>query len=290
MLPEDKQQQIRRFLRMTFPYLVFITVFILGMLVIMIWAGSAEPASAPLLRAHAHNDYEHERPLLDALALGFCSVEADIHLVDGELLVAHDREDVDPARTLDALYLKPLWERFEANNGHIYPVPAPFTLLIDIKGNGEAAFEVLDRQLAEYAPMLTHFTSTSTAPGAVTAIISGDRPVDAILASNPRRAAIDGRLRDMEGPLNPHETPLVSDNWFAHFRWLGSGEMRPEDAEKLTATVAKAREKGVRLRFWAIPQTRETWSRLYDAGVDLLNADKLAELHTVLMEKGSAPR
>ena len=36
----------------------------------------------PLPRAHAHNDYLHQRPLLDALDNGFCSVEADISLVD----------------------------------------------------------------------------------------------------------------------------------------------------------------------------------------------------------------
>lgn len=39
----------------------------------------------PLPRAHAHNDYEHARPLLDALDHGFTSVEADVWLVDGEL-------------------------------------------------------------------------------------------------------------------------------------------------------------------------------------------------------------
>ena len=41
-------------------------------------AHAAEPT--PLLRAHAHNDYEHTRPLLDALECGFGSIEADIHL------------------------------------------------------------------------------------------------------------------------------------------------------------------------------------------------------------------
>ena len=44
---------------------------------------AAEPT--PLIRAHAHNDYEHTRPLFDALDHGFGSVEADVHLVDGRL-------------------------------------------------------------------------------------------------------------------------------------------------------------------------------------------------------------
>src|SRR6185295_14563982 len=65
----------------------------------------------PLPQAHAHNDYEHARPLLDALDHGFCSVEADIWLTPDGLLVAHDRKDLKPARTLEALYLDPLRER-----------------------------------------------------------------------------------------------------------------------------------------------------------------------------------
>ena len=51
-------------------------------------------AQSPLDHAHAHNDYEHARPLLDALDCGFGSVEADIYLVDGALLVAHARDSV----------------------------------------------------------------------------------------------------------------------------------------------------------------------------------------------------
>ncbi len=42
--------------------------------------------AAPLVNAHAHNDYAHKRPLADALDHGFCSVEADIFLVDGALI------------------------------------------------------------------------------------------------------------------------------------------------------------------------------------------------------------
>src|SRR5918996_24410 len=74
-------------------------------------AAMATGATRPLERAHAHNDYEHERPLLDALDHGFTSVEADIYLVDGELRVGHDPEDLRPGRTLQSLYLDPLAQR-----------------------------------------------------------------------------------------------------------------------------------------------------------------------------------
>src|SRR2546430_573705 len=94
------------------------------MLAIGLWDGSLSKSAAaspetnsppPLTRAHAHNDYEHTRPLLDALDHGFCSIEADIWLVDGKLLVAHERGNVKPDRTLQALYLDPLRERVRWN-------------------------------------------------------------------------------------------------------------------------------------------------------------------------------
>ena len=89
--------------------------------------------ATPLRRAHAHNDYEHKRPLFDALGHGFCSVEADVHLIDGKLLVAHDRKDAKPDRTLQALYLDPLRERVKANGGRVYPGGPTVFLLIDVK-------------------------------------------------------------------------------------------------------------------------------------------------------------
>ena len=60
--------------------------------------------------AHAHNDYYHPRPLLDALDHGFTSIEADVFPVDHELLVAHSDRELDPNKTLDRLYLRPLQE------------------------------------------------------------------------------------------------------------------------------------------------------------------------------------
>src|SRR5690606_7390192 len=75
----------------------------------------------PLPGAHAHNDYEHARPLLDALEHGFCGIEADIHLRNGELLVGHDPEDLAPERTLEKLYLRPLNDLVKENGGRVYP-------------------------------------------------------------------------------------------------------------------------------------------------------------------------
>jgi hypothetical protein len=289
MSSEENEENVsggKRVFRATFAYLVFIAVFILGSLLIVAWAyGESAPVAATpvaLPNAHSHNDYLRERPLFDALDRGFCSVEADIFLVDGELLVAHDRDKCVPDRTLKALYLQPLWNRFQTLGG-IQSEATPFTLLIDIKTDGESVFALLDQQLAAYDAMLTQFTDTTTTPGAVTVIISGDRPVESILKSNPRRAGIDGRLSDLEAPVNTHQMPLISDNWLSHFKWMGQGPMPEAQVSKLNAVVEKAHASNVRIRFWGIPQHESMWLALNKAGVDLLNADDLGKLQAVLL-------
>ena len=109
-----------------------------------------------MTHAHAHNDYRHDRPLLDALDHGFVGVEADIYLQDGQLLVAHDRDELTPDRTFDGLYLRPLDERVTQQGGHVYADGSDLMLLIDIKADAEAVYVVLDQLLAGYACMLTH--------------------------------------------------------------------------------------------------------------------------------------
>src|SRR3954470_14608888 len=97
--------------------------------VALLLALSTQAQVVPLTRVHAHNDYEHKRPLFDALDHGFCSVEADIYLVNGQLLVAHDRSQVKPDRTLQSLYLDPLRERVRRNGGRVYHQGPEVTLL-----------------------------------------------------------------------------------------------------------------------------------------------------------------
>src|SRR6201986_2422729 len=96
-----------------------------------------KPAVVPLRHAHAHNDYEHPRPLFDALDNGFCSVEADIFLTPDGLLVGHTQKDLKPGRTLEALYLEPLRELVKANGGRVYPGGPTIFLLIDVKTNAK---------------------------------------------------------------------------------------------------------------------------------------------------------
>ncbi|OSC49686.1 hypothetical protein B5181_40765, partial [Streptomyces sp. 4F] len=100
----------------------------------------------------------------------FGSVEADIYLVDGQLLVAHDPEDLDPSRTLESLYLDPLAARVRANHGRVYRRDRrALQLLIDIKTEGASTYLELDRHLRRYKHLFTTCAHGRVFPGAVTA-------------------------------------------------------------------------------------------------------------------------
>ncbi len=239
----------------------------------------------PLPRAHAHNDYHHDVPLGDALRHGFCSVEADVFLVDGELLVGHSRDELKPERTLEKLYLAPLKQRINQNGGRVYRDGPEFALLIDFKNNGERTYLALQPLLRKYGEMLTSIEDDRQRPGAVTIVISGDRPQQLIADQKIRFVGIDGRLSDLDSEKPAHLMPMISDRWGAHFRWTGDGEIPAAEKEKLDRIVKQAHDAGRTVRFWATPENPAVWQVLYDAGVDHLNTDDLPGLQAFLRKQ-----
>lgn len=249
-------------------------------------AAAEDKQAAPLPRAHAHNDYVHKRPLLDALEQGFCSVEADVYLVDGELLVGHTRLDLRPERTLEKLYLAPLKERVRVNGGRVYRDGPAFYLMIDVKSDAKATYAAIDKQLARYGDMLSVTRDGKFQAGAVTVVISGNRAQEIIARQKVRYAGIDGRPADLDSEAPAHLMPWISESWGAIFRWKGDGPMPAAERDKLKDIVAKAHKHGRKVRFWATPEKPEFWNELLAADVDLLNTDRLVEMRRFLRSNG----
>ncbi|MFE3517481.1 phosphatidylinositol-specific phospholipase C/glycerophosphodiester phosphodiesterase family protein [Streptomyces sp. NPDC059166] len=261
-------------------------------------AAPARPrAPRPLERAHAHNDYLHPRPLYDALAHGFTSVEADIFLVGGELLVAHEAESLDPSRTLVSLYLEPLLARVRADHGSVHAGhPGPLQLLIDIKTDGAATYLELDRVLHRYRHILSRSVHGRVRAGAVTPVISGDRAARIPMeAQSTRYAFYDGRPEDLGTSAPASFIPLISTNWATSFAWQGAGPFPAAERERLRTFVTTAHSSGRRVRFWGTPDlpgpARDAvWTELLAADVDHLNTDDLPGLEAFLRRREPAGR
>jgi glycerophosphoryl diester phosphodiesterase family protein len=244
---------------------------------------------ARLENAHAHNDYLHDRPLFDALDHGFTSVEADIFLVDGQLLVGHTRGALKPDRTLESLYLAPLAERVHANDGHVYAKPGRFFLLIDVKDDARSTYSALQEVLARYSGMLTTIEAGKVRPGPITVVLTGNRPKIDPGDSHLRYAGLDGRLTDLGSRAPAHEMPMISDNWSKNFDWKGSGPMPQQEQAKLHSIVKQAHAAGRVVRFWETPENEAVWRELRAAGVDLINTDQLARLAKFLNTPDGQP-
>jgi len=229
-----------------------------------------EPAVASVAHpnAHAHNDYLHDKPLWEALSKGFTSIEADVHLVNGELYLGHWLPQMFPAKTLRQAYLEPLSKLLACQNGKIYPnYGGVFYLMVDVKTDSLATFKLLREQLLQY-PLFQcnpHFQ----------VFISGNRAVQHILNDAEQVMAVDGRLPDLHKSADAVAMPVVSDNFRKHFKWRGRGAMPAPEKQKLKMLASLAHRKGKKLRFWAIPDQPNAWQTLLEAGVDFICTDDL---------------
>jgi hypothetical protein len=248
------------------------------------------PDVAPQSRAHAHNDYYHKRPLLDALQHGFTSVEADVILKDGDLMVGHSRFELRENRSLKSLYLEPLAKRVSENDGQVYRAAKRFILLIDFKSNGAASLDVLRKQLKPYLHMLTRYENGKIHLGAVTIIISGSRPVAEVAALKTRYVFVDGRFADLQAKTRSDLVPLVSAPWNGTFSWQGYGDISAKELQRLRAIIKAAHEQDKLVRFWAVPHSENLWQVFYNEGIDLINADDLPRLQKFLKTQSDRKR
>ncbi len=242
----------------------------------------------PLPNAHAHNDYAQPNPLKGALSQGFCSIEADVYLIDGKLLVGHDRKDLRPDRTLTDLYLRPLAEEVKTHGGTVYGTKDEVTLLVDIKQEGAAVYMQLQKDLEPFRSFLSEFKKGRTVKRAIKIILSGDRPSAEVAAQKQRYAFLDGRKENLGG--DPNLYPLVSESFLPLFKYLGSGPFGDANGIALTDFVTTAHKAKQQVRFWATPETPTVWSILWNHKVDLIGTDKQADLANFLRAKAAAPK
>jgi len=224
---------------------------------------------------HAHNDYLNKPALFEALESGLVSVEADIHLMKGELYVAHVRPlGRNKKRSLENLYLKPLFEHVQQNGGKVYPnYDGPFYLMLDFKGGSIEMYQCLIELLEKYRSMLTVIENGELKHGAVTIFLSGGRPTDAVLNAEPKLAFLDGRPSDIGAQIPAELMPVISDHYKNHLSWNGQGEMPDDEKLKLRKLVSKVHAEGKKLRLWASPDNWNAWETFRAIGIDLINTD-----------------
>jgi hypothetical protein len=251
---------------------------------------SARSQSIPLPNAFAHNDYCHEHPLFDALDNGYTNIEADIFLEAGDLIVAHINPFFRTDKTLESLYLKPLAERIQKNNGQVYKgYNEPVVLLIDIKTGANNTYTALKPLLDKYRSILSGYENGTVYPRAITIVLSGHKPYKMIKSEESRLAFIDEDLRKTEKDTTAaHVYTLSSCKYGKLLKWNGTGSIPDDERKRLCTYVTMAHKYGKKVRLWASPENNTVWEELLKCGVDLINTDKLVTLKNFLIQHSAS--
>ena len=215
-------------------------------------------------RAHSHNDYEQASPFQLAFIEKYGSIEADIHLQNGELYVAHDAKAIRAERTLKHLYLDPL--------NSVQPTNRKLQLLIDVKTEAIATLDTLISVLKKY-PTIIHNPD-------ITIVISGNRPPEASYTNYPLFIWMDGRTGINYSTAALSRIALISASIQQYAGTAWPPDTRAE--EQIRKAITDAHAVGKPIRFWATPDTPDAWKRLLSWGVDYINTDHLVELREYL--------
>src|SRR6478609_464886 len=105
-------------------------IIVLFCLHFLLFAQAQEYSSSNI---HSHNDYASKVPFYDAYSNEAGAIEADVFLVNNELLVAHYSKEISQDNTLKDMYLNPLSNKIKKLEGKAYPDNKPLILMIDIK-------------------------------------------------------------------------------------------------------------------------------------------------------------
>jgi len=225
---------------------------------------------------HVHNDYEKSEPLTNALRHKAWSIEADVFLVGTRLLVAHSKNELSTAKTLDSFYLQPIIELFRKNKGTISEdtAYAP-VLMIDIKEDGEMAIAALIKLLSSH---LSVFDRTINSK-AVQVVISGDRGPSFKWITYPSFLLFDGRPTENYDEAKLARIAFISDSWA---RYALPPVM--DEYDRVKEVIEKVHQLRKPIRFWATPDNSELWELQKKLGVDIINTDKVAECREYFMK------
>ena len=229
--------------------------------------------------AHSHNDYENDIPFRLAYDNHFGSIEADIWALDGELYVAHYKNQIQPARTLDSLYIQPVVRIFKQNGGKAWKDhPGTFQLLIDLKTPVQPTLAILIEKLKPFPDVF----DPDVNPGAVRIVLSGNRPEPAEFSDYPGYIWFDGLLDRKYNDEELKRVSLFSENLRKFTAWNGKGDINDKEKFRIQGLIDSIHSMNNKIRFWNAPDNPNSWEILMKMGVDYINTDHIPELSEYL--------
>jgi alkaline phosphatase len=219
----------------------------------------------------AHNDYLHAIPFFNSYYQKVGFIEADVFLHNDELVVAHTPQEIDPQKTLENLYLKPLSGKVSQHGGYVYPDQQKLlTLMIDLKTEGDPTLKVLVQKIKQH-PALTSSPTLRIA-------ISGNVPDTSLWRNYPSFIWFDGRPGIQYSAKHLQRVAFISTDFKRYSEWNGKGLLVAADVSKLKSLRDAVHAQGKKLRFWGTPDFKNTWLTMIKLEIDIIGTDHVNEL------------
>lgn len=261
---------------------------------------------------HSHNDYWRPRPLISALMAGCTGIEADVWLSGNgqDLVVGHDRAALTPHNSLRSMYLEPLFDVLESRNpdnilegngtqNQAHGVftrgnKTPVVLMIDVKENATAAWEIVLDHLAPFRQKgyLRRYENGTIWPGPLVVVGSGELDLGKLVASSKDASYYDYHDTFLDAPLGElsevstlpwTRTYNTSNSYYASVSFKEAiGPANTGFSEKQLRTLRwqtnVARSSDLYSRYWDVPEwpinyRDYLWNTLTREGVGMLNVD-----------------
>ncbi len=235
---------------------------------------NAQTNSYSTANAHSHNDYEQKVPFLNAYNEHFGSVEADIFLINGKILVGHNLKDLTDERSLESLYIKPL-STFNHKNRSLQ-------ILIDVKSEAINTLDSLISLLKKYPSIINNKS--------IHFVISGNRPAENLYKNYPSFIMFDGRIGKDYSAEELNKVALLSEDYGKFTMWKKTWPMLNTDREKIVAAITKAHELKKPVRLWGSPDYPAAWEEMMKLNVDFINTDHINDLSDFLTNQDKTKR
>lgn len=223
---------------------------------------AAQGQKFTLANVHSHNDYEQKTPFDLAYRNQLGSIEADIHLVAGKILVGHDTKDLLPIRNFENMYLAPLLATNTLNR--------KLQLLIDVKTEAISTLDSLIAVLKKYPTLINNKNITIT--------ISGNTPPDSLFIQYPYYIHFDGRIFKNYTTAQLSKISLISEDYGKFTMWKKTWPMQVAEEEKIKIAIEKIHALNKPIRLWGTPDYPLAWEKFIAMKIDFINTDKIEEI------------
>ena len=182
--------------------------------------------------------------------------------------------------TLTKLYLEPLFYLFKKNNSTIYlNSNTPFNLVLDIKTEANATYEVLKKQLEPFHSMHSSWESSKENQNLVKIHLSGNRPIKSVVSELKRHVTIDGRMDDLKKKYSSDLMPIISGKYSIFFGCsIFSKTPSKKKLEKFRKLADDIHKQNKLFRLWGIPEREDVWTLLLINGLDIISTDRIQKL------------